>query len=426
MSLFPTRLARALLVEAGLALVLGLALGRPELFVLALPLLIASARGGVRGQLAVPEIALATDAETVFEGTELEIAVRAESPGGRGSAAIIPILPRLFHPLGDGCSPELVTAPGEALVWRCRGQCKAGGILHFDAVVLRFSDRSGLWEGEWIAKPRRTVTVLPQALPVSHLPRPLLTTALFGAHEARTAGEGVVFAEIRPFAPGDRLRAINWAVSLRRQALHANRFHTDRQAEIVLLVDSFTVIGARPNASLDHVLRAAAGLAASYLRRNDRVGLLEYGGIARVLGAGSGERQYRRILEALARAAPIQTEFAQDLAALPERILPRRALVLALTPLADERFDRTVIRLAERGQDVVVLALASDALTPWVVRPRRLAPIVRRLWRLEREERLRALRRAGVRAVSWSADAPLDATMGRLLMEPWRRQRRAA
>ena len=426
MNLHPTRLMRALLATAGLALVLGLALGRAEPLVLALPLLLALLGGAGRGQLEPQQIDFSTNAETVFEGTQLEIAITVPQPGMGGSVAIIPALPALFRPLGVWRSPELATGTGEALAFRCRGLCEAPGILHFDAVVLRFADRGGLWEAEWVAKPRRAVTVLPQAVPVSRLPRPLHTTALFGENEARRAGEGVAFAEIRPFVPGDRLRAINWKISLRRQSLHANRFHTDRQAEIVLLVDSFTVVGTRPNSSLDHVLRAAAGFAASYLRRHERVSLLEYGGIARILGPGSGARQYRRILEALARAVPIQTEFAQDLAALPEQILSRQALVIALTPLADQRFDHAVIRLAQRGQDVVVLALRTDALTPWAVRPRKLAPIVRRLWRLEREERLRALRRTGIRAVSWEANTPLDGTTGRLLAEPLRRLRRAS
>ncbi len=425
MNLFPTNLTRALLATAGLALVLGLAFGRPELLALALPLLIGLVRGGIRGRLEVPLIDFSTDAETVFEGAQLEISVNVKIPGMNGSAGIIPALPPLFRPTGMRRSPELGAEADGTLAWRCRGQCEAAGILHFDRVVLHLCDRSGLWETEWIAKPQQAVMVLPQALSVSCLPQPLHTMTLFGGHEARAAGEGVTFAEVRPFVPGDRLRAINWAVSSRRQVLHANRFHTDRQAEIVLLIDSFAVIGARPNASLDHVLRAAAGLAAAYLRQHDRVGLLEYGGIARVLGAGSGERQYRRILEALARAAPVQTEFAQDLAALPEQILSRKALVLTLTPLIDQRFDRAVIRLAQRGQDVVVLALETDALTPWVVRPHRLSSIVHRLWQLEREERLRALRRAGVRAVNWRVDASLDATIGRLFAESRHRLRRA-
>jgi len=422
----PTKLAQALLLVIAFALVLGIALGRPELFAVALPLLVALLPGTRRGSNEVPQVVLTGDAETRFEGEELAITISARLPAVRGVVQIIPVLPTLFRPLGARRSPDLVSRGGQPLSWRCRARCEAAGILHFDAVVLRLFDFSGLWAGEWQERQRFAVTVLPRALPVTRLPPPRHTGALFGAHASPASGAGVAFAEIRPFAAGDRLREINWPVSLRRRVLHTNRFHTDRQAEVVLLIDTFTVIGERPHSSLDHVLRAAAGIAAAVLRRHDRVGLLEYGGIARSAGSGTGEGQYLRILHALARSAPLQTEFAQDLAALPEQVLSRRAFVLALTPLADQRFERAVIRLAQRGQDVALLALMTDELSAGLVRPRDLHPLVRRLWRVERAERLRALRRVGVRASNWSTAAPLDSAMGNLLAESHALARRAA
>ncbi len=422
----PTPFAQALLLVTAVALILGIALGRPELFALALPLLIALLPGAIRGRVETPPIALTGSAETLFEGDELTIACSARLAGARGAVQLIPILPPLLGPIETRRSPDLLLRDGEPMTWRCRARCEAPGVLHFDAAVLCLFDRSGLWASAWQERQRLTVTVLPRALAVTRLPAPRHTGGLFGAHAAPASGSGVAFAEVRPFVPGDRLREINWPVTLRRRALHTNRFHADRQAEIVLLIDSFSVIGERPNASLDRVLRAAAGIAAAYLRRRDRVGLLEYGGIARSVGAGTGEGQYVRILHALARSVPMQTEFAQDLAALPEQMLSRRALVLALTPLADERFDRAVIRLAQRGQDVAVLALMTDELSVGLLRPRDLDPLVRLLWRVERAERLRALRRVGIRATNWSAAAPLDAAIGGLGAESRALARRAA
>jgi uncharacterized protein (DUF58 family) len=227
-------------------------------------------------------------------------------------------------------------------------------------------------------------------------------------------GDGLSFAEVGRFVPGDRPRAINWPVSLRMQSLHANRFHPDHQADVVLLIDTFAVVGERPHSSLDHVLRAAAGLAAACLARHDRVGVLEYGGIARSVRLGSGQRHARRLLAALARAAPVRTELVQDLRLLPERILPRRAMVIALTPLADDRIVTGLCGLAERGQDVVVLALDTESLSLPLLRRRERRPLVTRLWALERDERLRALRRQGVRAVGWHPDRPLEAALAML------------
>ena len=83
-----------------------------------------------------------------------------------------------------------------------------------------------------------------------------------------------------------------------------------------------------------------------------------------------------------------------------------------------------MIRLAERGQDIALFALATTALSPGLMRRRDRTPLVLRLWHLEREERLRALRRAGVRAVNWSPGSPLDAAIG--LLHATDAKRRAA
>ncbi len=60
---------------------------------------------------------------------------------------------------------------------------------------------------------------------------------------------------------------------------------------------------------------------------------------------------------------------------------------------------------------------AKNAPTPGVLPLLRRAerrPLVRRLWAIERDEQLRALRGQGIRAVSWSPDRPLEAALGAL------------
>jgi hypothetical protein len=95
-----------------------------------------------------------------------------------------------------------------------------------------------------------------------------------------------------------------------------------------------------------------------------QVDVLEYGGVARAVRYGGGQSQFLCILYALSRAAPIRTGLTQNLRMLPERILPRGALVVALTPLADEPFDRAMRALADGGQGVVQLALDAGPLWP--------------------------------------------------------------
>ena len=92
-------------------------------------------------------------------------------------------------------------------------------------------------------------------------------------------------------------------------------------------------------------------------------------------------------------------------------MLPRHALIIALTPLADERFVHVVTSLADQGRDIVLLAIGGDEVSlPYLTR-RAGHPVVRRVWRLLREDRLQELRSHGLRAALWSPAQPIEAAL---------------
>ena len=62
----------------------------------------------------------------------------------------------------------------------------------------------------------RSALVLPAARPLGDLPLPPRLRGLTGAHASRRPGEGGGLRDVHPFAPGDRLRRIDWRVTARR------------------------------------------------------------------------------------------------------------------------------------------------------------------------------------------------------------------
>src|SRR5207244_908660 len=126
-------------------------------------------------------------------------------------------------------------------------------------------------------------------------------------------GEGIEPGEIRPFAPGDRVRHVNWRASLRLGSLYVTQYHHERNADVVLMLDALVHIGPARRTSLDHSVHAAASLAAAYLARKDRVGFVEYGGTLRWVKPGSGPAHYERLLDALVQADVRPTYVAKDL-----------------------------------------------------------------------------------------------------------------
>ena len=421
MTFRPSRLTHALAVVIAWAVCLAIALDRVELLFVAVPLLARVMWARAAASIEIRDFALEVAAGPRSEGERLPIRIGAVIEGASGPVEVLPVLPPLLAPAAG--TVVLPQADG-AVQCELAPVCRASGMLYFGTVFFRIWDRAGLWVAEIRQEQRVTVAVHPRAMTVRSLPAPRESEAPFGQHPSRRLGDGIDFADIRPFVPGDRMKRINWPVSLRTRQLHVNRYFAERSADVILLLDSFGTIGARPNSSLDCCVRAAAGLAMTYLRHHDRVGLMEFGGLLRWTKPGAGPVQYRRILESLTRVAVAPTMFLEDLAALPETMLPRHALIIALTPLHDTRFERAVMRLADQGRDIVLIAVRTDELSQAFLPRRAGDPMLRRIWRLEREEQLRKLRGHGVRAVHWSPSLPIETAL-RMVGRPATRRRAA-
>ena len=162
---------------------------------------------------------------------------------------------------------------------------------------------------------------------------------------SRAFGEGIEPGDIRQFAPGDRIRQVNWRASLRLGELYVTQQHRERNADVVLMLDTMAEVGTASETTLDAAVRAAASLATAYLARKDRVGLIVYGGVIDWVRPGSGRAQYERIADSLLRADVVFTYVTKDLKLVPPRVLPPHAFVVAITPLLDRRFTQAAVDL---------------------------------------------------------------------------------
>ncbi len=201
------------------------------------------------------------------------------------------------------------------------------------------------------------ITTMPQSAEfdvADTMPRP---GGLVGLHQSRRHGSGSEPAEVRPFRPGDRLRRINWAVSSRTGELHVTATWADRDAHVLLLLDTEYDVGVSDGiggraSSLDVAVRAAAALGEHYLRTGDRVALVDLGRRVRDVPPGSGRRHLRRLLEVLVSAEPGVDHHADVVRVRP---ITGGALVVALTPLIGRTGTSHVAHLAQHGHAVVVV-----------------------------------------------------------------------
>lgn len=249
----------------------------------------------------------------------------------------------------------------------------------------------------------QTCRIYPKVLPLHRLMPPWRTHISFGHYVARTTGEGVEFAGIRPYYSGDRIRRIHWPTSLKRQQLHVNEYYREHNADVVLLLDTLMAAGhPHRGTTLDISVRAAASLASYYLQQKDRVGLVSYGGVCTWVQPSSGQQQWYRILDALLAARTHFSYHSKDIALIPPRVLPPGALIFVLTSLLDRRIETTLRDLVARAFQLVIVVVSPVH----AVEPRHFEGEAR-LWRLETEANLHQFRSLGVPIILQDSDHPL-------------------
>ncbi len=401
-------LARAALVS-GAAAAVAVTTGRVDLLVLGTPFLVHAALAVVRRPVASPRAAAALDHTSLREGEATTLRVRLDDTGDveHAVAALVRGDWIAFDPPG-GVAGRTSAQPQEhlevplALATTRWGRRAVGG-----GVVAATGPWAGRQWGPHPVLPSRLTTLPMPGVFDSRAPVPH-PIGLVGTHQARRAGGGTEFSSIRPFAPGDRLRRVQWRVSLRTGTLHVTSTVAEEDTSVLLLVDGGVEVGAGggvqdPASSLDIAVRAAGAVAEHYLHRGDRVGVRVLGSTAlSAVPFGGGRRHLRRVLDTLARIVPGESRGAD-----PSRIrfpVPAGTVVVVLSPMLSDQAVAVTRMLAQRGLDLVVV----DTLPPdlEVTEPRR--ALAWRMRRLERDTVLLRVSRSGVPVVAWRGPGTLD------------------
>jgi uncharacterized protein (DUF58 family) len=319
-------------------------------------------------------------------------------------------------PAGSGPAGSVTAGPGRAARARAvlplRVSRWGRRPLGMCEIILR--DRWRLSEGRAVlALPR--VDCYPE--PAQQRTRVLLSKLpnRLGEHPARASGEGVEFGGVREYVPGDRQRRINWPATTRRGGrLQVNTFAAERSQDVLLLVDASCDAGERGSTPLDLALRAAVAAARAYLAASDRVGLITYQWGVRWLAPGHGGRHFLRIAEAILSGPPSGSP-DNRLDRLPRAALPPGALVLAFSPLLDQRFIETLRDLRERGHVVLVIDVLNSEPAPGRGNMARLG---RRFWRMEQEAIRFSLHELGIGVLHWDGAASLDLPLASYTRRP--------
>jgi uncharacterized protein (DUF58 family) len=394
---------------AGLGLITALVVGRPELAALAAPFALVLVVGlSLASEPRLEGAAFELDRERALEDETVEatLILRAERPIGR--LELLLDLPEGLE--AERENPQIIRLDwGQVRDVELTLRCERWGGYAVGDFVLRSPDVFGLLVHEWRLERPQPLKVYPHGDALQRLLRPLETQAFAGIQVPRTRGEGIEFADLRPFVPGDRVRRINWRATARRGEPWVTETHPERNSDVVIFLDTFLEARQRDESTLDLAVSAASSLATHYLREKDRVGLVAFGGVINWLHVSSGMVQLYRILDSLLDAEIFLSYAWKDIDLLPVRALPPEALVVALSPLLDERAVRTLLDVRARGFDLAVIEISPVPFAP--AGPDELDEVARRLWLMRREALRSRYLRLGVPVVEWDGEAPLQSAL---------------
>ncbi|MCL2594872.1 MAG: DUF58 domain-containing protein [Promicromonosporaceae bacterium] len=394
----------ALITAAGvIALLVGVLFGRADLALFGVPLVLVATlaeRSRPEGNTEFSFSGLENNATGVVSetltvapapGTEA-VQVRVHGPGHRPAIVVV-----------SGEAPQEIAARFDSL--------RTGPSPSFTVVARGYSTLAGYVEDPLLlTAPNRLV--LPAAAPLLRVPTSRRLRGLTGPRRSPRLGDGAELRDIHQMMPGDRARRVDWRATARMSPeldqLFVRRTYASAEAGAVLVVDSrddvgpdlTTWRGSEPlrvdqATSLDIARHAAAAIAAALTEAGDRVGLEDLARRRRPLAPAMGRRHLRRILQALALAAPI----GEPSANIRPPQLASDVIVYLFTTLLDDAPLELVRSWCTLGMPVVVI----DTL-PGIYPVENLH--LRLAWRIttmERADRLAELAALGVPAIRWAA-----------------------
>jgi uncharacterized protein (DUF58 family) len=168
--------------------------------------------------------------------------------------------------------------------------------------------------------------------------RGLVNSTFSGEYQSVFRGQGMEFAEVREYQPGDDVRNIDWNVTARVGHPYVKKHVEERELSVLLMVDlsGSEQFGTRERFKAERAAEIAAVLALSAVRNNDRVGLLIFTDkIEHVVPTKKGKRHVLRIIRDVLAYRP--SGAGTDMAAALDyagRLLPHRSVIFVLSDFA--------------------------------------------------------------------------------------------
>ena len=233
-------------------------------------------------------------------------------------------------------------APGETQVIRYQLRPRKRGEYSFGALNVYVASPLRLVRRRFRFEPAgRVVPVYPSFLQMRQYELLAIHNRLteVGVKRIRRVGQSQEFEQIRPYAPGDDPRTINWRASARRSVpgatdvLQVNHYQDERAQQVFCLIDKGRVMRMpfEGLSLLDYAINATLVMSNIALLKHDKAGLLTFSNKpGAVVLAERKPGHIRTILEVLYRQKTqyLETDYELLYATVRARLRQRSLLIL--------------------------------------------------------------------------------------------------
>ncbi len=191
--------------------------------------------------------------------------------------------------------------------------------------------------------------------------RHLVNTVLQGEYLSSFKGSGIEFSEVREYAEGDDVRAIDWNVTARMNAPYVKTFVEERELQVIFAADMSGSLnfGSKQNLKTELMFEFVAALGLTANINNDRVGFMGFTSkIEKYVPPRKGKKHMMRIMREVIYhdTASKGTDIA-GAASYLSHLLKKRSTVFLISDFYDAGNFYENLRLLSYRHDVIAVIL---------------------------------------------------------------------
>lgn len=186
---------------------------------------------------------------------------------------------------------------------------------------------------------------------------------LMGQYHSAFKGQGMTFAEVRPYQFGDEIRRIDWNKTARFREPFVKVMEEERELTMMLLVDISASMdyGTKTQLKREYVAEIAASLGFSAAGNNDKVGLILFADkVYKMIPPQKGRKHILSMISQILTADYIPAVSKIDKALeYMMGIFKRKSLVFLLSDFEDD-YDSKILRVASKKHQLLGMRIYDE------------------------------------------------------------------